>query len=67
MGLDRAKIKRLREQAALTHAAAAERAGLKGRRQAWYDIEAGRRANIKLETLERVAKALGVKAKDLLK
>lgn len=46
--------------------AAAERAGFKTRQQ-WYQIESGMVTNIKLESLERIAKALGVKAKDLLK
>jgi transcriptional regulator with XRE-family HTH domain len=64
--LDHAKIKALREKAELTQEEAARRAGLKTR-QHWNHIESGRRSNITLDTLEAIAKALGVKAKDLLK
>lgn len=56
----------MRTAAKLTQAEAAERAGLTGK-QVWSDLEQGRRSNITLETLERIAAALGVKAKDLLK
>jgi len=64
--LDTAKLKRLREKCKLTQEEAAIRAGLKGR-QAWNNIESGRRPNLQLQTLEKIAAALGVKAKDLLK
>jgi DNA-binding XRE family transcriptional regulator len=64
--IDTAKIKRLRETLDLSMEEAAKRAGLPGR-QRWYHIESGKLTNITIETLERVAKALGVKAKDLLK
>jgi hypothetical protein len=37
------------------------------RPQIWSDVEHGRRSNLTIETLERVAAALGVKAKELLK
>lgn len=66
MPLDIAKIKELRERQGMSLTAAAERAGFKTRQQ-WYQIESGMVTNIKLESLERIAKALGVKAKDLLK
>ena len=64
--LDYKKIRRLREQARLSQAEAATKAGL-GTRQRWHGIESGASTNIELDTLERIAKALGVKAKDLLK
>ena len=64
--MDSAKIRSLRLELNLTQAAAAERAGLASA-QKWNDIENGRRTNLTIETLERVAAALGVKAKDLLK
>ena len=60
------KIRKLRLAAKLTQAEAAERAGLKGK-QKWSDLENGRRSNLTIETLERIAKALGVRAADLLK
>jgi transcriptional regulator with XRE-family HTH domain len=65
--LDCEKIKRLRERLGLSMADAAEKAGFSAGRQAWYNIESGQRTNIKIETLERIAKALGVKAADLLR
>jgi transcriptional regulator with XRE-family HTH domain len=64
--LDYAKIKRLREQLGMTQEEAAQRAGL-GNRQAWNHFETGRRPDIRLTQLERIAAALGVKARDLLK
>lgn len=66
--VDTAKIKKLREKAKLTQTEAAERAGLS--LQHWNNIEggrAGRTRGLSLPTLDKVAKALGVKAKDLLK
>ncbi len=63
--VDTAKIKRLREAAALTQEEAATRAGFTSR-QAWNNIESGRQMPT-IPTLNRVAKALGVKARDLLK
>lgn len=64
--LDTGKIRGLREQAGLTQQQAAEKAGLESR-QRWHQIESGSTPNIELDTLDRIAKALGVKAKDLLK
>ena len=66
--LDTDKMKELREKLGLSMDEAARRAGFTSR-QRWYEIEAGRgsRTNIKLDTLNRIAAALGVKAKDLLK
>jgi transcriptional regulator with XRE-family HTH domain len=36
-------------------------------RQYWNAVESGLRSNLTIETLEKVATALGVRAKDLLK
>jgi transcriptional regulator with XRE-family HTH domain len=66
IGLDAQKIRDLREQLGLTQDKAAKLAGL-SRAQVWSDIENGRRANLTIETLERIAAALRVKARDLLK
>jgi len=66
MPLDTDKIRALREKLGITQDEAARRAGL-GTRQAWNNIEAGRKTNVTLDTLERIAAALGVKSKDLLK
>jgi transcriptional regulator with XRE-family HTH domain len=65
---DVAKIKAARTKRNLTQAAAAELADMSF--QQWNDIESGRvgaKRGLGWPTLERVAKALGVKAKDLLK
>jgi transcriptional regulator with XRE-family HTH domain len=64
--LDLAKVKALRTKAELTQEQAAARAGL-GTRQSWNAIESGRKANVTLEVLDRVAKALGVRSRELLK
>ena len=63
--LDNAKIRALREERGLSQEEAAKLAGLGGRQQ-WNDVESGRRPNVTLDTLNKVAKALGVKARDLL-
>ena len=66
MPLDHVKIRELRERKKMSQQEAADAAGL-GTRQRWNEIETGRRTNIELATLERIAAALGVKSKDLLK
>ena len=66
MGLDIKKIKSLREKKGLSQDQAAAAAGLNDR-QAWHRIESGANTNVKLETLERIAAALGVSAKSLIK
>lgn len=65
IALDTEKIKRLRQKREWTQAQAAKAVGIGVAR--WNDIESGRRANVTLETLDRIAAALGVRAKDLLK
>lgn len=64
--LDTEKIRTLREGKGWSFADAAEKAGFNSRQQ-WYNLESGQSANPTLQTIEAVAKALGVKAKDLLK
>jgi transcriptional regulator with XRE-family HTH domain len=64
--LDLAKLKTLREKAGMSQAQAAGKAGI-GTRQSWSAIESGRKANVTLELLDRLAKALGVKSRDLLR
>lgn len=66
IALDRAKLRQLRETQGLTMDDAAKLAGLPNR-QRWNDIENGRKPNITLDTLDKIARALGVSAKDLLK
>jgi transcriptional regulator with XRE-family HTH domain len=63
--LDTKKVRDLRLAAGLTLAKAAKLAGLPGP-QTWSDMEQGRRSNLTLRTLDRIAKALGVSARDLL-
>ena len=64
--LDTEKIQALRTKLGLTQEEAAKRAGFKGR-QAWNNVESGRQVSISLATLDKIARALGVKARDLLK
>jgi transcriptional regulator with XRE-family HTH domain len=64
--IDTDKIRQLRDKLGLTMEEAAKRAGLPGR-QRWYHIESGKLKNVTITTLENVAAALGVKARDLLK
>ncbi len=66
MQLDVSKIKKLRERIGLSQAQAAKQASFPSGHY-WSDIEAGRRCNPTLNTLNKVADALGVTAKDLLK
>nr|MBA2632940.1 helix-turn-helix transcriptional regulator [Chloroflexota bacterium] len=63
--LDIEKVRELRLKRGLSQAEAAAAAGLAGR-QRWYEIESGTKSNITIDTLNRVAAALGVKARDLL-
>ncbi len=64
--LDVAKIKDRREKLGLSMAQAAAKAGLSGPQQ-WFDIETGRRDSITLRTLAKVAAALQMSARSLLK
>jgi transcriptional regulator with XRE-family HTH domain len=64
--LDFEKVRRLRIRRKLSMSQAAAAAGLRGR-QRWYQIESGKQANLTIDTLNKVAAALGVRGKDLLK
>lgn len=66
MPVDLEKIKALRLKKNWSFADAAQAAGFTNR-QRWYQIESGTYDNITIRTLEAMAAALGVKAKDLLK
>lgn len=59
-----ARVKHLREGLGLTQEAFAERAGL-GYKY-YQSVEAGRRRDIRLSTLEKLAKACGLKLWELL-
>jgi len=65
MGTDFAKIKSLRMQQGLTKEQAAKKAGFRTAQQ-WHDIEIGRFPDPRVSTLEKIAKALQVKVRDLL-
>ena len=64
--LDIGKMKALREEKGLTQEEAARRAGLTTRQQ-WNRIETGQSADVTMSTLDKIAKALGCKARDLVK
>lgn len=64
--IDTEKIKELREGRQLSQAEAATLAGMSARTR-WSEVESGRLTNVTLATLVKMGKALGVKAKDLLK
>lgn len=64
--LDVERIAARREELGLTQEQAAERAGFKGR-QAWNNIEGGRQTAVSLATLCKLALALEVEARELLK
>lgn len=65
MGINIEKIKSRRMSLGLTQETAGKRAGYS--KQFWNNIETGERTNLTIETLENIAKALKVSAKDLLK
>jgi transcriptional regulator with XRE-family HTH domain len=64
--LDTKRMRELREAAGLTQAQAAKRAGWDDK-QFWWHIESGDRADVTLSVLARIAKALKVRPRDLLK
>ena len=63
--LNRAKIRELREAAGLSMQQAAGKAGWKIAQQ-WYLIEAGKRKDPSISTVQRIARALGCSVDDLL-
>lgn len=64
--LDVDRIKQRRLKLGLKMELAARLAGFSGKLQ-WYLIESGRRTDVALSTLDKLAKALECEAKDLLK
>lgn len=64
--LDIAKMEERRRALGLSQEEAAVRAGLAGR-QAWNNIVSGRKANVTLDTLNRIAHALEFDPRDLIK
>jgi len=63
--LDTAKMTSIREKAGLTQRDAAALAGMKS--QQYNDIESGRKANVSVETLAKIAAALNVQPGEILK
>ena len=64
--LDREKMRSLRKALGLNQTQAATRAGWRGRAAWWSDIEKGRKKNVTIETLAKIAKALQCNARDLI-
>jgi transcriptional regulator with XRE-family HTH domain len=64
MPLDPAKLKSIRARLGISQTEAAHRAGI--HQQAYQRIEAGRRPDPQLSTLERLAEALGVDVGELI-
>ncbi len=66
--VDSGKIKSKRKQLGLTLSDAAIKAGWgKYGFTRWHDIEAGRRTNLTMSTIEAIAKTLGCAATELIK
>ena len=64
--VDFERIRKLRERAGLSKSRMAQKAGFATTQQ-WHAIEVGRRPDLRISTIDRIAAALGVKARDLLK
>ena len=64
--LDTGRVKQERERQQLSMAAAARLAGMTAA-QTWERIENGNGLSLTLRTLNKIAKALGIPARDLLK
>jgi len=62
--VDLQKVERLRIRAGLTQGEIAAKIGMRGQR--WNDIVSGRKANISIKTLDRIADALGIDSSELL-
>ena len=63
--LDRERMRALRKAFGLNQTDAAKRAGFNGVQQ-WSDIERGHRPNVTLDTLAKIATALGCTSAELL-
>jgi transcriptional regulator with XRE-family HTH domain len=64
--LDREKMKARRKALGFNQGEAADAAGFAGGVSQWSDIETGRKANVTLDTLARIATALQCDARDLI-
>jgi transcriptional regulator with XRE-family HTH domain len=64
--LDREKMRARRKALELNQTEAAERAGFSGGAPQWSDIENGRKPNVTLDTLAKIAAALECDARDLI-
>ena len=64
--LDREKMRERRRALGLNQTDAATRAGFPGGASQWSDVENGRRANVTLETLAKIATALECTSQELL-
>ena len=63
--LDHRKIRQLREARGWTLAVAADHAGMRNLQQ-WQQIESGQRRDPGVSTVDRIARALGVKLDELM-
>lgn len=63
--LDREKIEARRQALGLSQAEAATKAGLASR-QVWNNIVSGRKANVTMETLSKIANALDCHPRELI-
>ena len=64
--LDRVKMRDRRKSLGINQTEAAIRAGFPGGASQWSDVENGRRSNVTLETLAKIATALECTSQDLL-
>lgn len=64
--LDRDKMRERRKALGLNQTEAAERAGFAGGATWWSDVENGRKSNVTLDTLAKIAAALECDARDLI-
>jgi transcriptional regulator with XRE-family HTH domain len=64
--LDRERMRQLRVGAKLSQGEAAAAADISGGASYWSDIENGRRSNVTVEMLGKIAKALGCDARELI-
>jgi transcriptional regulator with XRE-family HTH domain len=60
------KMRELRLKADLSQGDAAKLAGMTGGASQWSDVENGRKENVTLDTLSKIASALGCDARDLI-
>lgn len=64
--LDREKVRARRKELGLNQTQAATRAGFATGATWWSDVESGRKSNVTLDTLAKIAAALECDARDLI-